>query len=289
MLKRNSEVKWTKEAKALFQCIKKVMSKAPVLASLYYTKEFLIFSFASKHTIAVVLLQKNEEGFERPIAIFSRSLRDAELKYDILEKKAYAMVKSLKAFITYVLHSKIIAYMPSSYVKDILVQLDNNGRRGRWLAKIQEFDLEVKPTKIIKGQGLAKLLEESNLKALGINQLQENKGFLEIDELDVTVPTNEIQDKFSTLVWYRDIVSYLLTLQCPKELTPYKTRTLKLHVVKYCILDGKLYWKDPLGFLLSCLVKAETERVIDEFHVGVCRGHYAWRETAYKILRAGYY
>jgi hypothetical protein len=289
MLKKNSEVKWTNEAKASFQRIKKVISEAPVLASPDYTKEFLIFSFASEHTIAVVLLQKNDEGFERPIAFFSRSLRDAELKYDILEKQAYAMVKSLKAFRTYVLHSKIIAYVSSSSVKDILVQPDNDGRRGRWLAKIQEFDLEVKPTKIIKGQGLAKLLAESNLKALGINQLQENEGFLEIDELDVTPPTTEIQDKFSASFWYRDIISYLLTLRCPSELTPSKTRTLKLHAVKYCIIDGKLYWKDPLGFLLSCLVETETERVIDEFHEGVCGGHHAWWETAYKILRVGYY
>jgi hypothetical protein len=276
MLKKDSEVKWTSEAKASFQRIKKVISEAPVLASPDYTKEFLIFSFASEHTIAVVLLQKNEESFERPIAFFSKSLRDAELKYDILEKQAYAMVKSLKAFRTYVLHSKVIAYVPSSSVKDILVQPDNDGRRGRWLAKIQEFDLEVKPTKIIKGQGLAKFLAESNLKALGINQLQENEGFLEIDELDVTAPTTEIQDKFSTSAWYRDIVHYLLTLQCPSELTPSKARTLKLHAVKYCIIDAKLYWKDPLGFLLRCLVETETEGVMDEFHVGVCGGHHAW-------------
>ena len=140
----------------------------------------MIFSFASEHTITVVLLQKNEEGFDRPISFFSRSLRDAELKYDILEKQAYAMVRAIKAFRTYVFHSKIIAYVPSSSVKDILVQPNNDGRRGRWLAKIQEFDLEFKPTKIIKGQGLAKLLDESNLKALGINHLQENEGFLEI-------------------------------------------------------------------------------------------------------------
>jgi hypothetical protein len=52
-------------------------------------KEFLIFSFSSEHTIVDVLLQKNDEGFEKPIAFFSKSLRDAELKYDILEKKAY--------------------------------------------------------------------------------------------------------------------------------------------------------------------------------------------------------
>jgi hypothetical protein len=87
MLKKNSEVKWTSEAKAYFQRIKKVIREAPVLASPDYTKEFLIFSFASEHTIATVLLQKNEEGFEQPIAFFSKSLRDAELKYNILEKQ----------------------------------------------------------------------------------------------------------------------------------------------------------------------------------------------------------
>ena len=64
MLKKNSEVKWTNEDKASFQHIKKVISEAPVLASPDYTKEFLIFSFASEHTITVVLLQENEEGFE---------------------------------------------------------------------------------------------------------------------------------------------------------------------------------------------------------------------------------
>jgi hypothetical protein len=245
------------------------------LASPDYTKEFQIFSFASEHTIATILLQKNEEGFEQPIAFFSKSLRDVELKYNILETKAYAMVKALKAFRTYVLHSKIIAYVPTRSVKYILVQMDGDGKRGRWLDKIQEFDLEVKPTKLIKGQGLAKLLAESNFQALEINQLQEDEGFLEINELDIATPTIDIQDKFSTSVWYRDIVSYLLTLQCLSELTPSKARTLKLHAIKYCIIDEKLYGKDPLGFLLSCLVKTEIEKVINEFHEGVCGGHHA--------------
>ena len=114
MLKKDSKVKWTNEAKE----------------SPDYLKEFLIFSFASEHTIAVVLLQKNDEGFEQSIAFFSKSLRDVELKYDILEKKSYTMVKSLKYFRTYVLHSKIIVYVPTSSVKDILVQLDSDGKRG---------------------------------------------------------------------------------------------------------------------------------------------------------------
>jgi hypothetical protein len=65
------------------------------------------------------LLQRNEENQEQPIAFFSKSLRDSELKYNIIEKQAYALVKALKSFRVYVLHSKIIAYVPSSTVKEI--------------------------------------------------------------------------------------------------------------------------------------------------------------------------
>jgi hypothetical protein len=86
MLKKDSGVNWTTDARASFAHIKKFISKAPVLASPDYLKEFLIFSFSFEHTIAAVLLQKDEEGFERPITFFSKSLRDAELKYDIMEK-----------------------------------------------------------------------------------------------------------------------------------------------------------------------------------------------------------
>jgi hypothetical protein len=136
MLKKNIEVKWTAESKASFAHIKKIISEAPILESPDYLKDFLIFSFTSEHTLATILLQKNDKGFEQPIAFFSKSLRDAELRYDILEKQVYAMVKALKAFRTYVLHSEIIAYVPTSSVKDILVQSDSDGKRGRWLAKI---------------------------------------------------------------------------------------------------------------------------------------------------------
>jgi hypothetical protein len=75
---------------------------------------------------------------------------------------------NLKAFRVYVLHSKIIAYVPPASMKDILIQPDIGRKRSKWIAKILQFDLEIKPTKLVKGQGLAKLLDESNCKALGV-------------------------------------------------------------------------------------------------------------------------
>jgi hypothetical protein len=123
-----------------------------------------------------VLLQANDSGLEQPIAYFIRALRDAEVKYDTMKKQAYALVKDLKAFRTYILQSRIIAYVPSAAVKDILIQPDIDGRRSKWIAKILEFDLEIRPTKLIKGQGLAKLLAEANCQALGISFINECSG-----------------------------------------------------------------------------------------------------------------
>ena len=86
-------------------------------------------------------------------------LRDAPLRYNIMEKQAFALVKALKDFRVYILHSHIIAFVPNSVVKDILTQ-DPDGKRGKWIAVILEYDLEIKPTKLIKGQGLARLMAE---------------------------------------------------------------------------------------------------------------------------------
>ena len=98
MLGKDKEIKWTFEAKQYFEDIKKAISKARVLASPNFSKYFLIFSFASEHTVVRVLLQKNQEGRKKPIAFYIKTLRDAPLKYNILDKQAYAQVQALKYF-----------------------------------------------------------------------------------------------------------------------------------------------------------------------------------------------
>jgi hypothetical protein len=95
--------------------------EALVLVSPDYAKELFIFSFSFEETIAMVLLQKYQEGHEQPIAFFNKSLQDVELKYDILEKHSNALAKTLKAFRVYVLQSNITTHVPSSSVKDIMV------------------------------------------------------------------------------------------------------------------------------------------------------------------------
>ena len=86
MLKKGSEVKWTNAARKSLEAIKRAIMEAPTLISPDYSKEFHIFSFASCDTLAAVLLHKYDEDLKHPMAFFSKTLRDAELRYDIIAK-----------------------------------------------------------------------------------------------------------------------------------------------------------------------------------------------------------
>ncbi len=59
-----------------------------------------------------------------------------------------------------VLHSKIIAYVYHAAVKDILIQQDCDGKWGKWIAKLQEYYVEIRLTQLVKIQGLARLMAE---------------------------------------------------------------------------------------------------------------------------------
>jgi len=133
ILRKDSTLKWTVEAKQSFEAIKEVLTKTPVLITPDFQKDFIIFYFSSEHTIAVVLLQKNDQGYEQPIAFFSKSLRDATLKYNIMEKQALALVMAIKDFRVYILYSHIITYVPNLVVKDILTENRRKERQANGL------------------------------------------------------------------------------------------------------------------------------------------------------------
>ena len=135
----------------------------------------------------------------------------------------------MKDFRVYILHSHIIAHVPSVAVKGILTQPDPEGRRAKWIATLLEYDIEIKPTKLIKGQGLAKMMANSNCEALQINFLSH-----QANQLDTEV---EVMADFVASPWYSDIVYVLRNLQAPEGLSKSRARSIKLKAAKFCILN----------------------------------------------------
>jgi hypothetical protein len=171
-------------------------------------------------------------------------------------------------------------------VKDILIQPDLDGRKSKWIVKILEFDLEINPTKLVKGQGLANLLVESNCKYLGVNFINTCS---KNQQAELSDKSSQDNPPLTECAWYKDIIYFLQELKPPDGMGKIKERYLKLKEIRYFLIDQVLYWKDPLGVLLRCLDPQEAQKIMFDFHESLCGGHHFWRTIAFNILRVGYF
>eukprot|EP00980_Cylindrotheca_fusiformis_P030595 scaffold25084_cov269-Cylindrotheca_fusiformis.AAC.1 len=94
------DVKWTwdDEHQKAFDTIKRVMSKETLLHYPNFNEPFEIHTDASLHQIGAVITQKN-----KPIAFYSRKLRDGQHNYTTTERELLAIVETLKEFRTILL------------------------------------------------------------------------------------------------------------------------------------------------------------------------------------------
>ena len=101
--------------------------------------------------------------------------------------------------------------LPLRTYLDNLKPFETTGRRCRWINQIQEFNIDVQITKLVRGQGLAKLMAESNLEAVQVHQVDGDQNV-----------------SIERCPWYSDIVYYLQHTKCRDNLNENQKRTIKL-------------------------------------------------------------
>ena len=83
------------------------------------------------------------------------------MKYTTIDKQAFVVFKAIKHFRPYLLRSHTKVIVPHTTITTLFIQKEPGDRRGNWLTTLQEYDLEIKPTKLVRGQGLCKLTAEA--------------------------------------------------------------------------------------------------------------------------------
>lgn len=149
MMKKEVVCRWSDEAKRSFQQIKEAIVEAPALASPNFDKEFLLYTFAFDVSYATILTQKNDDGNEVPISYISSNLQGAELNYPDMEKQGFAVFKAIKNFRPYLLKVRTKVIIPHPAVRALFMQKEMGEQRGNWITALQEYDLEIKPAKIV--------------------------------------------------------------------------------------------------------------------------------------------
>jgi hypothetical protein len=228
MIKNNYIFKWNTIEKQAFDSIKQSIIQAPTLLSPDYNKEFILYTFSSDQSYAAMLTQKNDQDAEVPIAFNSSGLQGVELNYSDVEKKAYAVFKSIKHFRPFLIKSHIKVIVPHSAVRNLLVQKDLGEKRSHWVTTLQEYDLEIKPAKIVHGQGLCKLVTQT------IDSQSDNSCDDQVSEylqqVYVTLDLSNSQ--------YSDLIYYLTHGTSPLHLDAKKKCALRLKSNQYQLING---------------------------------------------------
>ena len=105
-----------------------------------YDKEFIIVTDASKKGLGAVLLQRDEEGNERPVSFASRTLTKSEKNYSITEMEALGIVFALKKFKNMIYRYPITVKCDHTAAIAIFAKKDYpSARLARWSLIVSDF------------------------------------------------------------------------------------------------------------------------------------------------------
>jgi hypothetical protein len=173
---------------------------------------------------------------------------------------------------------KVIVPYPA--VRNLLVQKELGEKRANWVTSLQEYDLEITPAQIVRGQGLCKLVVDSEIEQ---QEDSDTSNLGQSDQSLICCTQNLVSP------WYDNIRFCLEHGSAPRHLDPAKRRVLRLKSTSFHLVNGILFHQNFDGVLMCCLEKDGAEKVLLELHAKEAGGHFGGDTTSHKVLRAGYY
>ena len=126
----------------------------PVLVPPQKHKPFKLYLSADECAIGSALVQEFE-GKERDIYFVSRRLLDAEIRYSPVERLCLCLYFSCTKLRHYLLSAECVVVSKDDVIRDKLSLPILNGRIGKWILALLEFDLRYESAKAVKGQAIA--------------------------------------------------------------------------------------------------------------------------------------
>jgi hypothetical protein len=135
------------------------MKEPPVLVPPQLNKPFKLYVAANTQTIGSALIQEFE-GKERVVAYLSRKLLDPETRYSTAEKLCLCVYYSCTKFRHYLLNAECVVYSKFDVIKHMLSMPILNGRIGKWILALSEFELKFESAKAVRGQIIVDFITE---------------------------------------------------------------------------------------------------------------------------------
>jgi hypothetical protein len=148
-IKKDQKFVWGDKQQKAFDEIKQYMKEPSVLVPPQLNKPFKLYVAADTQTIGSALIQEFE-GKERIVAYLSRKLLDPETRYSAAEKLCLCVYYSCTKFRHYWFNAECVVYLKFDAIKHMLSMPILNGRIGKWILALSEFELKFESEKLLK-------------------------------------------------------------------------------------------------------------------------------------------
>jgi hypothetical protein len=142
LTEKQIDFKWTTECQQAFETLKHLLTSAPILGYPSTASPFLLDTDASGFGIGAVLSQV-QEGVERVIAYFSRTLNKAERNYCVTRRELLAVVEAVKHFHHHLYGLHFTVRTDHGALNWLLRFKNPEGQMARWLEVLAAYDLEI--------------------------------------------------------------------------------------------------------------------------------------------------
>lgn len=138
--------------------LKAVLINAPLLHPPYYHLDYFLYLAAASSTIAMVLVQDDDEGNEHVIYYLSRNLLNIETCYSHVEKLDLVVVQAIQHFWHYILLHTTTMTSECNPMTYVLTHQLMGRKYYKWIVILQEFNLVLTTTKYKKSLVFSELI-----------------------------------------------------------------------------------------------------------------------------------
>lgn len=269
LTKKNAPWNWNLEHQTAFEVLKNALTTSPVLQQVDYGKPFILRTDASNYAVGAVLLQKTEDGDEKPIEYASRLLTQAERNYSTSEREALAVVWALKKYQGYLDGAEVTLGTDHQPLRWLMTLRSPSGRLARWALLIQSFNLNIE---YIPGK--------ANVVADYLSRPPTDDA-LEMYSFQVTMPINNISDIREKQLNDPDLKKIINCFEAIDH-TDLRNWTDRGYLMNSGILYRYIPDQDNEE---AQLVLPETMRgdILKAYHAEPTAGHYGVEKTYMKI------
>ncbi|XP_060972398.1 uncharacterized protein LOC133038310 [Cannabis sativa] len=151
-LRKSKTFEWTAECEEALDKLKQYLTSPPLLSKPKDNENLFVYLAVSEAAVSAVLVRE-DKGKQLPIYYVSKSLLDAETRYNT-ENLALALIHAAVKLRPY-FQCHPITVLTTFPLKTILHKPELSGRLTKWAVELSEYDISYKPRTAVKSRVLA--------------------------------------------------------------------------------------------------------------------------------------